>query len=125
MIESSISSEQNQDRIQVYKSNGAAKKHQTYTFRGNMYQNNSIELLTDALNYFVSSMKRTWTMALYCGLAFIIRAVVLLLFADYMEQHWFVLGPYQFFLEIVPNLMMLYIYHYSTKNMAERYVINR
>eukprot|EP01083_Nonionella_stella_P118397 353461_1 len=86
------------------------------------------EFHSDTLNYFVSSMKRTWLMALYCGLAFSMRSVIILAVSDELEDKYYVLAPYQLLFEILPNLMMLYIYHHSTKNMAERYsapVINR
>ena len=86
----------------------------------------SIALQTDyAVNYFVASMKRTWIFSLYCGIAFFLRAVVILAFPDELESDSYVLGSYQFLFEIVPNVTMLYIYHYSTKNMNERYAINR
>eukprot|EP01083_Nonionella_stella_P039840 108363_1 len=40
------------------------------------------EFHTDTLNNFVSSMKRTWLMALYCGLAFSMRSVIILAVSD-------------------------------------------
>lgn len=69
----------------------------------------------------VSSIKRTWLMAFYCGLAFILRSIMILAVSDYLESRFYVLGSYQFLFEIIPNLIMMYIYHYSTKNMNRRY----
>ena len=66
---------------------------------------------------FVQSMKRTWLMALYCGVAFICRAVVILAASEWLENNYFVFLPYYLGFEIVPNALMLYIYHRSTQSM--------
>lgn len=104
-------------------SHGSRDIHEHDVKRGKRSRMKGLEedTLSVKSNYFVSSMKRTWLMALYCGVAFILRAIVLLFFAKYFESSPYILSTYYAFFEAAPNLMMLYIYHRSTKNMNLRY----
>ena len=65
---------------------------------------------------FITSMKRIWIVALYCGLSFLIRAIILMIpiITSWYEDKSYIHAIYFLFLEILPIFAMLYIYSNAT-----------
>merc|ERR1712228_59977 len=70
---------------------------------------------------FVASLNRTWVTSLYCGSAFFLRAIVLIIpdITEWYEREAYVHAMYFLLLEILPIFSMLYIYGNATNHIGK------
>eukprot|EP01084_Bolivina_argentea_P173974 301355_1 len=83
-----------------------------------------VKMPTDAQMFyaqFIASMKRTWIVSFYCGMAFLIRAIILFIppIRNWYENKVYIHALYFLLLEILPIFAMLYIYGNATKSIGK------